>query len=443
MRIGPASAASLALLLILAPACHALSLAEGLAILERSGRDAALAAAEEQLQRSAEAIAAAPRRPTIDAYARETLLAWQPAALAGEQAIPLSETESVSAGVRARQLLYDFGRTGAEVRAAGLDTEARRLETALVRNRAALRFIVSYVGLLRADKLLSLQREEVARFEAHRDDTRALLEEGTITENDVLEAEVRLADAVQRRLQAENLRALAAAQVNSLLALPLGGPVEPEEIPEPPAGAAPGLDEARAEAALRRIEIAQIDARLAAVEARRAAVRAGRLPLLYVAGGYDFAANRYQEHEGNWTVQAGVDVNLYSGGVTGERLRQKGRELAVLERARDRLRDAVQLEVQEAVLSLQTARSRVQAAGAAVAQARENLRLQRLRFAEGVGTATEVLDAVSLATTAGQNVFNARYDIVEAQARLDFAVGREPASAWGAPGRATGEGDRP
>ena len=35
-----------------------------------------------------------------------------------------------------------------------------------------------------------------------------------------------------------------------------------------------------------------------------------------------------------------------------------------------------------------------------MAQAEENLRLQRLRYQEGVGTATEVLDAVTLLTTA-------------------------------------------
>ena len=51
----------------------------------------------------------------------------------------------------------------------------------------------------------------------------------------------------------------------------------------------------------------------------------------------------------------------------------------------------------------------------AVEQAQENLRLQRLRYSEGVGTATEVLDAVSLATTAEQNFLNARYDVTEAR----------------------------
>ena len=67
----------------------------------------------------------------------------------------------------------------------------------------------------------------------------------------------------------------------------------------------------------------------------------------------------------------------------------------------------------------------------AVEQAKENLRLQQLRYGEGVGTATEVLDAVSLATTAEQNFLNARYDVTEARARLGFAVGQRSRRSLG------------
>jgi len=429
----------LALIAVAPPEARSLSLAEGLAILDRAGRDAALAAAEEQVSRSAQVLAGAARRPSVDAFVRETMLAYQPRSLldvqlgaeAGPRTIPVAEAESLSFGVRARQLLYDFGRTDAAVRAAALDTQTRTLEISLARNRAALRFILAYVRLLRADQLLALQRTEVTRLEAHRDDTRALLEEGTITENDLLQAEVRLADAAQRRLQAENQRALAAAQVNSLLARPLGEEVAPEEPPAPAPEAAPGLEEALAAAGRDRLELAQLSFRAASTQSRRAAVRAERLPQLFLAGGYEFTENRYQEHEGNWSVLAGVDLNLYSGGLLRERLLLKDRELAVLERAREQALDAVRLDVQEAWLSLGTARSRVDAAGTAIEQARENHRLQRLRYAEGLGTATEVLDAVSLATTAESNALNARYDVIDALARLDFAVGRELVPSWG------------
>ncbi len=424
------------------PRAHAISLGEGLALISRSGREIAVSAAGEEVLRSYPILAGSAWKPTVDAYARETVLAYQPQSVFGSQTIPIANRDSFALGLKIRQLLYDFGRTDAAVRAAVLDLETGQLETAQARNRSALKFILTYIRLLRAQKQLALQEQEVRRFEAHRDDTRSLLEEGTITENDLLQAEVRLADAVQRRLQAENLRAFAAAQANSQLQRPLALPVETTEIAAPAAGATEtSLEGALATAARERLEFKGIGKRLASTEARRAAVRKEYYPKLYVAGGYEYARNDYTVHEGNWSLQAGLDFNIYAGGVTGERLRQKEREVALLEQTREQLREAVQLEVQEGFLSLQTSQARVGATQRAVEQARENLRLQQLRYAEGVGTATEVLDAVSLATTAEQNFLNARYDVTEARARLGYAVGSDLVAAWGGDGGGAGKGE--
>jgi len=431
-------------LILLGPAAgrsHAISLAEGLALISQSSREIAVFAAEEEVLKSGPVLAGSPWKPTVDAYARETLLAYQPQTVVDTRSFPVAEQNSFSLGVRVRQLLFDFGRADEAVRAAVFEVDAKKLETSLARNRSALRFILAYIRLLRAEKLLALQEQEVTRYQAHRDDTRASLEEGAITENDLLEAEVRLSDAVQRRLQAENLRALSAAQANSLLQRPLALPLEAQEISGPAAiGAESSLDEALAAAVRERLELKGIQTRLASTEARRAAVQKEYYPKLYVGGGYDFAQNQYTVHEGNWSLQAGVDFNIFSGGVTGEKLRQKERELSLIARAREQLLDAVQLEVQEGFLSLQTARSRVSATERAVEQAKENLRLQQLRYNEGVGTATEVLDAVSLATTAEQNYLNARYDVIEDRARLGFAVGNDLVAAWGGDGIGAGRG---
>ena len=419
---------------------HAISLEEGLALVSRSGREIGVSTAEEAVLSSGPLLAGSAWKPTVDVYAREALLAYQPETVAGSQTFPVADRDSFTLGLKVRQMLFDFGRTDAAVRAAALDIETKRLETALVRNRSALQFILTYIRLLRAEKLLAVQDQEVTRFEAHRNDTRSLLEEGTITENDLLQAEVRLSDAVQRRLQAENLRALAAAQANSLLQRPLTLPVATQEISGPAAvGAERSLDEALA-AARERVELKGIRKRLAATEARRTAVRKEYYPKVYAAGGYDYTQNEYTVHEGNWSVQAVLDLNIFAGGVTEEKLRQKERELSLLERTGEQLLDAVQLEVQEGFLALQTSRSRVSATERAVEQAKENLRLQQLRYSEGVGTATEVLDAVSLATTAEQNFLNARYDVTEARARLGFAVGSDLVAAWGGDGVEAGRG---
>jgi outer membrane protein TolC len=442
MRRARAAALVALVLLTAAGRAAALTLAEGLAILDRSGRDVAVALAEEQVAASAPLQAATAWLPSADLFARETMLAEQPGAVFGPNQVPTAEKDFFAYGVRVRQQLYDFGRTGAAVRAAGADAESTRLDTALARNRAALRFILTYVRLLRAQRLLAVLQEEVTRFEAHRDDARALLAEGTVTENDVLEAEVRLADAVQKRLHAENRRAIAAARVNSMLLRSLGEPVSPEETAVAGRDAEPPLEEALAAAARERIELRQLASRLAAVDARRAGVRTEYYPQFFLSGGYEYTQNQYQVHEGNWAVGAGMELNLYSGGLTSEKLRQKDLERGALERSREQLLDAVRLEVEDAWLSLGTARSRVAATEKAVEQAKENLRLERLRYSEGVGTSTDVLDAVSLVTTAEQNQLDARYDVTAALALLDFAAGRDLVAAWGAARSATA-GNRP
>jgi outer membrane protein TolC len=60
-----------------------------------------------------------------------------------------------------------------------------------------------------------------------------------------------------------------------------------------------------------------------------------------------------------------------------------------------------------------------------VGQAEENLRINRVRYEEGAGTATEVLDAVTLLTTAETNQHRALYDFRRAEASVFYSTGRD------------------
>ncbi len=53
----------------------------------------------------------------------------------------------------------------------------------------------------------------------------------------------------------------------------------------------------------------------------------------------------------------------------------------------------------------QNARERIAATKDAIAQAEENLRITRVRYQEGVGTATDVLDAITLRTLSETNYY--------------------------------------
>ena len=106
-------------------------------------------------------------------------------------------------------------------------------------------------------------------------------------------------------------------------------------------------------------------------------------------------------------------------------------ELRSLKLTRDKLLDDIRLEVKSAYLDLQSSAQKIEVSKTAVAQAEENLRLQRLRYKEGVGTATDVLDAVTLLTTAESNSWKSLYGIKRAEAIFLNAAGKDLVSVYG------------
>ncbi len=403
---------------------HALSLEEGLKIITETGRDVTIAQSDEDFSRAAVSLARSPWLPFVDLYGRETWLQYQPEAKTPFGAFPTSQDQFLTYGIRATQLLYDFGKTSANIDAAKYGLQSRAMETGSVRNQSALDFVVAYLDLLESDKLLQVATEEVTNYEAHKKDSETRYRAGVVTKNEVLQVDVTLADSRQRRLSAENLRSLRESKINSMLLRPLNDPVRPEEIKAGPA-ITMTLEEAWASAEASRPRLKEMDVLIAAKEQNVKAAQAEYLPTLYVSGGYEHGENKYLVHQDNWSAIAGVNINLFSGGANSSKAGMARAELRSLKLTRDKLLDGIRLEVKSANLDLQSSVQKIEVAKTAVAQAEENLRLQRLRYKEGVGTATEVLDAVTLLTTAESNSWKSLYGFKRAEATLLNAAGKD------------------
>ena len=76
--------------------------------------------------------------------------------------------------------------------------------------------------------------EEVQRYEAHKTDAEVRYNAGVVTKNEVLEADVTLADSRQRYLTADNLRSLRSSRLNSLLLRSLNDAIQLEEVKKTP-----------------------------------------------------------------------------------------------------------------------------------------------------------------------------------------------------------------
>jgi outer membrane protein TolC len=185
----------------------------------------------------------------------------------------------------------------------------------------------------------------------------------------------------------------------------------------------------QAEAQARAERQAQADRIIAADERRRAA-EAGRRPTVSVSGGLDYAnpntrifprADKWQE---SWEVGVTANWALWDGGRTAAEV-QEAAAAATAARARlEELDSLFALEIRQRSLDLDSARASLVAAGDGVRSAAEARRVVAERFAVGVATNTEVLDAQLALLQAELDRTRALASIRLAEARLDRALGR-------------------
>lgn len=403
-----------------------MTVAEGLRIAQQNNRQIKIAEHEERISRTDALITRSAMLPSVNASLNQTYLSDRPGALFGTQSVPTGEKDFYSYSLNVQQTLYDFRRNASKYEASAVIADTKRFDAVRVRNMIALDFVTAYFDLLDAEKMLRVAEKEVERLESHDKVARALFEEGSITKNDQLQAEVRISDARQKMLTAQNLKSIMVSRLNNILVRPLNANIEAVDMDGPSYDSAHmDIEKAWETAEKQRVEIEIVNETLKSLDLEEQSVRAEYYPSFFAKGGYDYTENRYQLHEGNWSIILGMDLNLYSGDRTRASILKIAQQKDRLLEQKNKLIDDIKLEVEKYVLDFMTAREKTAVTRDAVRQAEENLRINRVKYEEGVGTATDVLDAVTLLTTAETNYYRALYDLRKAEAGVLYATGQD------------------
>jgi outer membrane protein len=327
-------------------------------------------------------------------------------------------------------LLYTGGRLDALERAARIEATASSDEIALARADLTLEITRSYWSLVTSTEALRVVQEAVERINAHLRDVRNQLAAGLIPPNDVLTVEAQQSRQRMLAIQARVARDVAEAEVARLVGVTPGTPIEiATPIALAPA-AAGSLDTLVDTARRQRPERAALEKRVAAARERGTAALAGRKPTIGVGGGVDYARPnpRIFPREGAWksSWDAGINVNwpIFDGGkARSEVAEADAAARALVERLAD-VDASLALEVRQRLAEMESSRAAVDAAGDAVRSATEARRVLGERFAAGVATSTDVLDAQVALLQAEldrtQTIANAHL----ADARLSRALGR-------------------
>ncbi|MCX5829385.1 MAG: TolC family protein [Deltaproteobacteria bacterium] len=408
-----------------------LTLGEGLKLVTENGRLVRIAAQDEEIAKDDALMARASLFPNVNASLNQTSLAYQPQAIFGNLVAPTSDRNFLAYSINVQQTLYDFKRTASRYAAARKAADTRAFDTRKIRNLAAIDFALAYYDLLEVEKLAVLAAMEVERLQSHLKDTQNLYAEGVTTKNNLLQAEVRLSDAGQRLIGAKNLRAINASRINNALMRPLTTEVAAMDVirldlayPET------DLEKAWEVSLKERPEIRIAEETLKVLDLEEQAKKAEFYPKLFVRGSYDYTENHYEVNDGNWKAMIGIDVNLFSGGNIKAEVARFEHQKAKLREEKEKLTDNIKLEVQRNLLDMATTRQKIAVMKDALQQAEENLRINRMRYREGVGTATEVLDAVTLIMVAETNYYRAIYDLGRAEAAAIYSQGRDLSAVY-------------
>jgi outer membrane protein TolC len=319
------------------------------------------------------------------------------------------------------RMLYTGGRVSAQVRQAGGAARAAEAGRDQARQMVACAVETAYRLLVAADGELAVAAQARRAAEEHLRVTQAAIAGGTAARFDLLRAEVAVEEARQQEIAAGSDRTAAEAGLNQALGM-AGTPLVVAD-PGLPAWEVPPVEALVAVALEKRPELIAWAGRSESLDAAVESAEAERRPNLGVSGDYQFVSPESATQLTRWSAAAFLSFPILDGG-RASALETQAKSRRDYERSRTAsLRSDIEAEVRRAHARVVSASAQGAVVGKRLEQAEELLRLANVRFAEGVGTSMEVVDALSAAARARQGVIRTRAAEGVARAELVRAVG--------------------
>jgi len=332
-------------------------------------------------------------------------------------------------GLNITQTILDFGRTQHLVSArTGLlhsveqDSETQKALVLITVHNA-------YLDVLRTQQLTAVNAENVRRRENTVQRARLFVEGQLKAGVDLQTAQANAAEASVGLIAAQNDVRYAFAALNNAMGAttmtvytlsPLNAPNMNLSRRNPPTS----INEATHRALTQRPELkgAQFQ-RLAADQSIRG-VRSELMPRLDAIASLGIVnPSGVIQNSKNYAVGLAVSIPLYTGGLVENRISEERHKRDVAAAQEQEIAESVRLQVVRAWLSVETHSAQVKAAREQVTSANSSLELAGERYRLQLSTLVELTDSEAANLRAAAFLANAEYDLLQAEAMLDWATG--------------------
>lgn len=324
-----------------------------------------------------------------------------------------------STEINLRQPIYTFGRISSSIESAEAALRAGEAGFTDERQELIHDVITAYHNVILAEEMVEVQKDHREAVRSHKEVVEANLEAGLVTELDLYEARVALSEIEQELVEAESDLKLARDQFRSVLGLPETARIAPA-----------GEDEASLEGLEKEVlalseeeerldladnpQLEELSHQLEASKAETEAAEADRYPDISLSGNYSFEDDEFGFDESSWSVAVSLGFDIFDGGQTKAEIEQAEAESEQLEHSREDMRSQLGVEAERALNAFADALSQKDLAFEMLREAEERVELAELRYAEGVGTSTDVLDARAEKSQARLTRKQAEYSRIEA-----------------------------
>lgn len=350
-----------------------------------------------------------------------------------EQDIKLMDRDSYRATLRADVLVYDGGlRAGMREQTGGnlemIRQEARRTDLEVI--DSVRRF---YHGAVLARQLHELGRDSLLRMEATLQLTETMYREGagTVKKTDWLDTKVMVESLRGIVALLEKNELMAQAALANTVGLPWQASVEPADSRLSFAPFPVRLDELVGTAYAFSPDWNKVAGALRAAEGAVRSAESGHLPKVVLMGELHRWWNDYdagmatRDNKKGWTVGVGVQVPIFDGFLTSNRVAESRARLARISEERLLLEQGIGLQVREIVLGLDAAQKAYDASLSAMNAAVENRDLNTRAYQHGLVETEKVIRAQLTEAFMSAQHYRALYEHLALQSRLDLVVGGE------------------
>lgn len=326
------------------------------------------------------------------------------------------------ARVSVSQAILDFHAMNAS-RAEGHNLAAARYNVKTARDLVVLVTANLYLQSLAASARVDSAQAQRQTAQAIFDQATRLKESGIVAGIDVLRAEVQLGSERQRVTSTQNDFEKSKLQLARVIGLPAGQAFTlSQEIPFVPVPDMT-IEQALEQAYKNRPDYLAAQERVKAAEADRQAAVGEWLPSLRVNADYGRIGLTPADSEVTYSLAGSLSVPIFNGGRTKGHIIQADADLRTRRSELDDLKAGIDFDVRSAFLDLNASNEQLQVATRSRDLANQQLTQARDRFAAGVASNIEVVQAQEAVATSSEQYIGALYSYNVAKALLARDLG--------------------